>query len=234
MAFRFGKASRPQLMLAAGGLAALGGAAWIAGAAVRVPAPAPVTATVMVARTDVPRPAAPATTTPAAAVPPVAKAAPAPAPTGMTIRRVLDVPRPFTHGDYVWDETGVPAGPMIVTVDLMAQTLSVFRGGYEIGTAVVLYGADEKPTPLGIFPITQKDADHVSNLYDAPMPYMLRLTNDGISIHGSDVRYGFVSHGCIGVPTAFAAKLFRAVKLGDRVIVTRGEMVGQGDAITAA
>ena len=242
MAFRFGKASRPQLMLAAGGLAALGGAAWIAGAAVRVPAPAPVrapvtasvTASEPVARMDVPRPATQAGVMPAAAVPPVAKPAPAPAPTGMTIRRVLDVPRPFTHGDYVWDETGVPAGPMIVTVDLMAQTLSVFRGGYEIGTAVVLYGADEKPTPLGIFPITQKDADHVSNLYDAPMPYMLRLTNDGISIHGSDVRYGFVSHGCIGVPTAFAAKLFKAVKLGDRVIVTRGEMVGQGDAITAA
>ena len=229
MAFGWGKASTGQMVLAGAGLAALGGIAWIAGATMRVPAPMPAGGA---------RPIAAAVVSPAPVVKAAARPAPAPAPApeqaGMMIRRVLDVPRPFTHGDYVWDEAGVPAGPMIVTVDLMAQTLSVFRGGYEIGTAVVLYGADEKPTPLGIFPITQKDADHVSNLYDAPMPYMLRLTNDGISIHGSDVRYGFVSHGCIGVPTAFAAKLFKAVKLGDRVIVTRGEMVGQGDAITAA
>ena len=55
------------------------------------------------------------------------------------------------------------------------------------------------------------------------MPYMLRLTDDGISIHGSEVGDGYVTHGCIGVPTAFARKLFAAVKLGDTVIVTRGE-----------
>ena len=39
------------------------------------------------------------------------------------------------------------------------------------------------PTPTGVFPITEKKRHHVSNLYDAPMPYMLRLTDDGIAIH---------------------------------------------------
>jgi lipoprotein-anchoring transpeptidase ErfK/SrfK len=208
-------------------LIGLGAATWYAGVTLRRPAPVP--APHVVAATEHPVQAV----RPVAA-PKITKPQAEPAETGMVIKRVLDVPHPFTHGDYVWDEAGVPPGPVIVTVDLMAQTLSIFRGGYEIGTAVVMYGADEKPTPLGIFPITQKDADHVSNLYDAPMPYMLRLTNDGVSIHGSNVRYGFVSHGCIGVPTPFAAKLFKAVKLGDRVIVTRGEMLQQGQAITAA
>ncbi len=83
-----------------------------------------------------------------------------------------------------------------------AQVVSIFRDGYEIGTAAIIYGADNMPTPLGVFPILQKDATHVSNLYDAPMPYMLRLTNDGVAIHASDVRYGNATHGCIGVPTA--------------------------------
>ncbi|HWK34977.1 L,D-transpeptidase family protein, partial [Sphingomonas sp.] len=114
-----------------------------------------------------------------------------------------------------------------------AQVISVFRAGYEIGTAVILYGADETPTPLGVYPITQKDADHVSNLYDAPMPYMLRMTNDGVSIHGSNVQIGYATHGCVGVPIPFAKILFDNVKLGDRVIVTEGKMIGMGDPLIA-
>ncbi|MFZ2998465.1 L,D-transpeptidase family protein [Sphingobium sp.] len=145
-------------------------------------------------------------------------------PRALTVKRVLKIDGPFRHGDYAWDEKGAPAtGPVIITVDLRAQTLSVFRAGYEIGAAVILYGATDKPSPLGAFPITQKDADHVSNLYDAPMPYMLRLTSDGVAIHGSNVKWGNATHGCIGVPTPFAKKLFAATKLGDIVVITNGK-----------
>lgn len=165
---------------------------------------------------------------------PAAIPASAPADQGLVVKRVLEIDGPFRHGDYVWDDAGVPAGPLIITVDLAAQTLSVFRDGYEIGSAVILYGADGQPTPLGVFPITQKDADHVSNLYDAPMPYMLRLTNDGVAIHGSDVMLGRATRGCIGVPTEFAALLFRQAKLGDRVIITNGKMLHIGETIAAA
>ncbi len=165
---------------------------------------------------------------------PVSTPTPIPEPAGMVVRRVLPIDGPFTHGRWVWDEQGAPAsGPLVITIDLDAQVLSVFRDGYEIGAAVVLYGADWKPTPLGVLTITEKDADHVSNLYDAPMPYMLRLTDDGISIHGSDVQPGAATHGCIGVPVAFARKLFAATKRGDRVIVTNGERLTLGGRITA-
>jgi lipoprotein-anchoring transpeptidase ErfK/SrfK len=150
------------------------------------------------------------------------------------IKRILDVPKPFRHGDYAWDDAGVPAGPLVITVDLAAQVLSVFRGGYEIGAAVILYGATDKPTPLGVFPITQKDATHVSNLYDAPMPYMLRLTNDGVAIHGSEVDWNYATHGCIGVPVKFAKLLFAQAKLGDRVIISNGERLNMGQRIPAA
>jgi len=160
---------------------------------------------------------------------------PVPAELAYVVRRVMTLPGPFRHGNSYWDESGAPAaGPVVVTVDLEAQVLSVFRDGYEIGTAVILYGANDKPTPLGVFRVTQKDATHVSNLYDAPMPFMLRLTNDGVSIHGADVVRDRATHGCVGVPTAFAKKLFGVVKLGDRVIVTRGERLGVGQAVKAA
>lgn len=174
---------------------------------------------------------------------PVAKPAPAPRPAPVVakpapvpeepfvVRRVLDTGGPIKFGAYFWDDKDVPPGPIVITVDLKAQTLSVFRGGYEIGATAILYGDEGKETPLGTFPITEKDADHVSNLYHAPMPYMLRLTNDGISIHGSEVEWGYATHGCVGVPVKFAKLLFGVAGLGDKVIITSGKMIAMGDAI---
>ncbi|OJY71356.1 MAG: hypothetical protein BGP16_11855 [Sphingobium sp. 66-54] len=123
------------------------------------------------------------------------------------------------YGGYVWDEEGIPQGPLLIRVDLARQILSVFRDGHEIGSAVILYGTDGKPTPTGSFPILQKAADYHSRTYDAPMPYMLRLTDDGVAIHGSDVRTGFATHGCIGVPVAFARRLFEQASKGDTVVI---------------
>jgi len=135
------------------------------------------------------------------------------------IRSILNVRAKMNYGDYRWNDAGVPAGTAWVRVDLDKQLISVFRRGHEIGTAVILYGADGVPTPAGRFPILAKMKDHRSSTYDAPMPYTLRLTGDGVSIHGSNVRWGFATHGCVGVPTAFAAKLFDAVKKGDEVVI---------------
>jgi lipoprotein-anchoring transpeptidase ErfK/SrfK len=177
-------------------------------------------------------PAGASSATPAAALLSAPAAVPAANP-DFVVRRILDIPGPLKMGEFHWDESGAPAeGPVVITVDLEAQTLSIFRGGYEIGAAAVLYGREDKPTPLGAFPITQKRARHVSNLYGAPMPYMMRMTNDGISIHGSDsVAPGYATHGCVAVPTAFAKKLFEAAKLGDIVIVTSGKRLQMGEAI---
>src|SRR4051812_28554634 len=135
------------------------------------------------------------------------------------VSSILAVPGRMQYGDYRWDDRNVPSGPAWVRVDLKSQIISVFRGGQEIGTAVILYGADGLPTPTGTFPVLQKLKDHRSHAYDAPMPYTLRLTADGVSIHGSDVRWGYATHGCVGVPAAFAARLFDAVSVGDPVLI---------------
>ena len=136
------------------------------------------------------------------------------------IKTILDVPQRMSYGEFVWNDRGVPQGPVWVRVDLGSQLISVFRSGHEIGPAVVLYGADGLPTPTGKFPILAKWKDHKSATYgDAPMPYTLRLTNDGVAIHGSNVRWGFATHGCVGVPKDFAAKLFDVVSKGDEVLI---------------
>ena len=149
----------------------------------------------------------------------------------LVVKRILQIDEPFVHGYYKWDDEGVPAGELVVTVDLKAESISVFRAGYEIGAAVITFGDSFKPTPTGVFPITQKNKDHVSNIYGSPMPYMMRLTNDGIAIHASDVKWGWGTRGCIGVPLEFARLLFEQARLGDRVIVTDGKMMGVGDTI---
>jgi hypothetical protein len=124
------------------------------------------------------------------------------------IRSILNVPQKLTYGEFVWDDQGVPPGDVWIRVDLSAQILSVFRGGEEIGTAVIMYGGKGKPTPTGQFSVLWKQEDHRSSLYDAKMPYTLRLTGDGVAIHGADVRARYATNGCISVPIEFARLLF--------------------------
>jgi lipoprotein-anchoring transpeptidase ErfK/SrfK len=164
---------------------------------------------------------------------------PAPTPVALAsndpfvIKSILPIEGTIRYGDWFWDESAAPkAGKLVITVDLEARVISAFRDGHEIGTAVALLGTRSHPTPLGTFPILTKEKDNVSEKYDnAPMPWTLRLTWDGVAIHGSPVLNGYASHGCVGVPDAFAAKLFAAAKRGDKVIITRGRMVGIGDKV---
>jgi L,D-transpeptidase catalytic domain len=135
------------------------------------------------------------------------------------VSSLLNITSPMRYGSFVWNEGGVPPGSVWVRIDLEGQTMSVFRGEHEIGTGIILFGADSHPTPRGRFPVMAKYKDHQSSLYDAKMPYTLRLTGDGVSIHGSNVRRGLATHGCIGIPTAFAARIFGVIKVADPVYI---------------
>lgn len=149
------------------------------------------------------------------------------------IKRILPIEGPMKYGDWHWDDEGVPDGPLVITVDLEARVMSVFQDGHEIGAAVAMLGTDKHPTPLGTFPILTKERHNVSEKYgNAPMPWTLRLTWDGIAIHGgSEVENGYASHGCIAVPDEIASRLFDKARKGDKVIITRGETLQMGDAI---
>jgi lipoprotein-anchoring transpeptidase ErfK/SrfK len=118
--------------------------------------------------------------------------------------------------------------------DPRARTLSVYRRGIEIGRSSIVYGYDEKPTPLGAFAILQKKARHVSNIYNAPMPWMLRLTWDGVAIHGSEMADDKATHGCIGVPNEFGERLFALAAMGGRVLVNNGPPGGADYSAYAA
>ena len=213
------------LALAFLGLTAVAGALWFSGSA----DPARDSAATSAALPD--RAVVPQTATNASRAAAQAAAPAKPVDERFVIKRILPINGPIKYGEWHWDDKNVPDGPIVVTVDLKARVISVFRGGYEIGASAVLLGTQEKPTPTGVFPITQKRRHHTSNLYDAPMPYMQRLTNDGISLHATEVEWGYASHGCIGMPEAFAAKVFGVTTVGDKVYITDGKTVGLGDAL---
>lgn len=137
----------------------------------------------------------------------------------------LQPERPLKPGEFTWegDDPGKSESkaPLTVVVDLKAQLLHVYRGGEEIGRSTVSTGRTGFETPIGVFPILEKDLDHYSDIYDlAPMPFMQRLTWDGIALHGGQVPGHRASHGCIRLPEAFARLLFSMTRKGDKVIVS--------------
>ena len=135
-------------------------------------------------------------------------------------------PNRFVWADAQMTAVDPIAQPVTVVVSLPMQRAYVYRGDTMIAAATVSTGKDGKDTPVGVFPILQKREMHRSNLYNsAPMPFMQRLTWDGVALHAGN-NPGFPdSHGCIRLPAAFAKKLFSITSVGTNVVVT-DQMVG--------
>ncbi len=135
---------------------------------------------------------------------------------------------PLEPGDYTWHPEASPAGEVVILVSLPRQEMNVYRGGVRIGRSSVSTGKPGHDTPTGVFPILQKKRMHHSNLYDdAPMPYMQRLTWDGVALHsGRNPGYP-ASHGCIRLPDGFAERLYEVTDRGDStVVVADSAMLG--------
>jgi L,D-transpeptidase catalytic domain len=140
-----------------------------------------------------------------------------------TTPRLADAVR-LRPGEYVWHPEVAPDGPVVVVVSLDEQRVYVYRNGIAIGLSTISSGRKGHETPPGVFTILQKDRDHRSNLYDdAPMPYMERLTWDGVALHGGTLPGYPASHGCVRLPHAFAEKLFEITQRGETVVVANSK-----------
>jgi hypothetical protein len=96
----------------------------------------------------------------------------------------------------------------------------VYRNGVRIAVSTVSTGKKGHETPTGVFTILQKNKDHRSSLYnDAPMPWMQRLTWDGIALHAGKLPGYPASHGCVRLPDEFAKRLFAVTDFGITVII---------------
>lgn len=116
----------------------------------------------------------------------------------------------------------------------VAQALCIDKSSYSLrhvvdgkvrGAVDVRFGSAELPTREGVFSVYRKSRDHVSSLYDTPMPFAMFFSG-GQAVHYSPDfaanGYNGASHGCVNVRDYDAvAALFDQVPLGTRVVVYR-------------
>jgi L,D-transpeptidase-like protein len=102
-----------------------------------------------------------------------------------------------------------------VEADLSRQVLALIDGGDVVATYVTSSGAPGTPTVIGTFKVYLKTAGfNAKGMLDSN--YFIR----GYAIHGYvDVPAFNASHGCLRVPIPDAARIYRWVHIGDRVIV---------------
>ena len=110
--------------------------------------------------------------------------------------------------------------PIMAIVSIKTQQVTLYDADGWILRAPVSTGVRGRETPAGIFAVIEKDKDHHSTMYDdAWMPNMLRITWNGIALHGGPLPGYAASHGCVRMPYGFAEKLFDKTRIGMRVII---------------
>jgi peptidoglycan hydrolase-like protein with peptidoglycan-binding domain len=108
-------------------------------------------------------------------------------------------------------------------IDKSTRSLRWVVDGAVRMTMDVRFGSELTPTREGAFSVNYKSIDHVSSLYDTPMPYAMFFSG-GQAVHYSPdfAAYGYngSSHGCVNVRDRPAiASLYDQVRIGDKVIV---------------
>jgi ribosomal protein L14 len=113
------------------------------------------------------------------------------------------------------------ADPIMAIVSIKSQQVTFYDADGWILRAPVSTGTTGRETPAGVFAVLEKNKEHYSSLYDdASMPNMLRITWNGIALHGGPLPGYAASHGCIRMPFDFAAKVFDKAPMGMRVIIS--------------
>ena len=123
-------------------------------------------------------------------------------------------------GQYVWAASVPTDGETKLVIDRLTQMLYAYRGDQLVGAASVSTASKGRVTPLGFWSILEKKKFHRSRKYDnAPMPFMQRIDEYGIAMHGGNNPGYPASHGCIRLPMKFAEKLYGLTALGSKVII---------------
>ncbi|SCK27612.1 Peptidoglycan-binding (PGRP) domain of peptidoglycan hydrolases-containing protein [Streptomyces sp. WMMB 322] len=108
-------------------------------------------------------------------------------------------------------------------VSKKSRTLAWYVNGRMLSAMDVRFGSAYTPTREGKFSVGFKSRDHVSTIYDTPMPYALFFSGGQAIHYSSDFAargYAGASHGCVNVrDKKKIAALFAQVRKGDKVVV---------------
>ena len=105
-------------------------------------------------------------------------------------------------------------GPLLITIDITTQEMTVAAGGRTLYSFEVSTGRKGYATPTGTYrPIRMHEMWYSSKYENAPMPHSI-FFHGGYAIHGTtDIAHlGHVaSHGCVRLHPDNAALLFELV-----------------------
>lgn len=111
----------------------------------------------------------------------------------------------------------------VICISKSTRSLTWVIDGEAQYSMAVRFGSEAEPTREGVFGITWKKVDVISNLYHTPMPYSMFFSG-GQAIHysGDFARNGYngSSHGCVNVRNMTLLKqLYNAAPVGTKVVV---------------
>jgi len=106
-----------------------------------------------------------------------------------------------------------------IVISLRDQQATLYEQDKPTFKTRVSTGRKGFPTPRGEYVITDKRRVWESTLYDAEMPFFMRLSGSDIGLHAGVVPRGPASHGCIRLPAAAARTLYARMRPGDPVII---------------
>lgn len=98
------------------------------------------------------------------------------------------------------------------------QAWLIRDGEVSYGPVPITHGRKGFRTPPGTFEVSFRNRDHVSSIYDSPMPYSV-FFNGGIAFHQGSLQER--SHGCIHLSRSAAREFFDSLRPGDVVQVVR-------------
>lgn len=111
----------------------------------------------------------------------------------------------------------------VLCISKTSKSLSWMIDGKVMSTMDVRFGSQYTPTREGVFKVGWKSRDHVSTLYDTPMPYAMFFSGGQAVHYSADFAargYTGASHGCVNVrDEKKIASLFDQVRTGDKVVV---------------
>lgn len=109
-------------------------------------------------------------------------------------------------------------------IDLVNNLSWLMQGGdVTYGPVPISHGKPGYETPAGTFHVTFKNKDHISSIYNAPMPNAV-FFNGGIAFHAGSLNSR--SAGCVRMLLEDSEVYFNTLQPSDTVQVVRGLPAG--------
>ncbi|MFJ1644425.1 L,D-transpeptidase family protein [Streptomyces sp. NPDC088258] len=141
---------------------------------------------------------------------------------GMTKQPTRDELRPPTAKPVAAPDPRCMKG-RVMCISKKSSTLAWMIDGKVESAMDVRFGSEYTPTREGVFSVGWKSRDHVSTLYDSPMPYAMFFSGGQAVHYSADFAargYEGASHGCVNVrDKKRVAALFDEVETGDKVVI---------------